>query len=68
MVFFYKTNQFSGNLCSSDEGKVFWISKKDLTEYKLVDDFMDMVKVFEDDHLSEFYYYIENGRWKLKLL
>ena len=68
VVFFYKTNQFSGNLCSSDEGKVFWISKKDLTEYKLVDDFMDMVKVFEDDHLSEFYYYIENGRWKLKLL
>ena len=30
VVFFYKTNRFSGQLKSSDEGKVFWIPRADL--------------------------------------
>ena len=68
VVFFYKTNRFSGELRSSREGKVFWIPIEDLEKYTLVDDFMDMVKVFESDDLSEFYYYTENDQWKLKLL
>ena len=68
VVFFYKTNRFSGDLHSSDEGKVFWIPRKDLENYTLVDDFMDMVKVFENDDLSEFYYYKNDGNWNLKLL
>lgn len=68
VVFFYKTNRFTGELRSSDEGKVFWIPRKDLEKYTLVDDFMDMVKVFENDDLSEFFYYTENDQWKLKLL
>ena len=28
----------------------------------------DMVKVFESDTLSEFYYYLEGDRWERKLL
>ena len=68
VVFFYKTNRFSGEIKSSDEGEVFWIPREDLQNHTLCSDFMDMVKVFEDDNLSEFYYYIENGNWKLKLL
>lgn len=68
VVFFYKTNRFTGEIRSSDEGKVFWIPRKDLEQYTLVDDFMDMVKVFENEDLSEFYYYTENEKWKLKLL
>ena len=68
VVFFYKTNQFSGHLKSSDEGEVFWISKEDLRNFTLCDDFMSMLKVFESDEFSEFYYYKENGSWKLKLL
>ena len=68
VVFFYKTNRFSGDLRSSDEGKVFWIPRKNLEQYTLVDDFMDMVKVFENDDLSEFYYYKNDGNWNLKLL
>ena len=68
VVFFYKTNRFSGELRSSDEGEVFWIPRTDLHKYTLCDDFPDMVRVFEEDNLSEFYYYTENGDWKLKLL
>ena len=68
VVFFYKTNCYSGQLKSSDEGEVFWIPRGDLHKHTLCDDFPDMVRVFEEDDLSEFYYYTENGNWKLKLL
>ena len=56
MVLLYKTNQFSGELKSSDEGEVFWIKKDDLHNYKLSYDFDKMYEVFVSDHLSEFYY------------
>lgn len=68
VVFFYKTNRYSGKLRSSDEGEVFWISRADLDKYTLCEDFPDMVRVFEENDLSEIYYYTENGDWKLKLL
>ena len=64
VVFFYKADRYTGNLQSSDEGEVFWLS-----EYHLVEDFMDMLKVFESDTLNEFQYYQEdNGEWGLRLL
>ena len=68
VVFFFKANRFSGTLCSSEEGEMLWIPRDKLHEYRLVPDFEDMVKVFESDNLSEFYYYVENDDWKLKLL
>lgn len=68
VVFFYKTNRFSGTLQSSDEGEVFWVSRNGLADYLLVDDFLDMVKVMEQDDLNEFYYYKDGDQWSLKLL
>ncbi len=68
LVLFYKTNKFSGTIQSSGEGEVFWIKRSELNNYKLSNDFDDMIKIFEDDTLSEFYYYKENDEWKYKLL
>ena len=68
VVLFYKTNRFSGELRSSDEGRVFWIPRDTLTSYRLSVDFEDMVHIMEGDNLSEFYYYKEKGDWKFKLL
>ena len=69
VVFIYKTNRFSGQLHSSEEGEVFWLSRSDLGKYPLVPDFENMLKVFDEDTLSEFYYSTEeNGSWGLKLL
>ena len=68
VVFFYKANRYHGELKSSDEGEVFWIPRSDLPNYQMVEDFLDMVQVMEQDDLSEFYYYKEDGNWKLKLL
>lgn len=68
VVFFYKTDCFSGQLQSSEEGEVFWIPRNAIGQYTLCDDFESMLQVFESDDLSEFYYYKEDGSWKLKLL
>lgn len=68
VVLFYRATRWHGQLRSSDEGEVFWIPRNTLSQYTLCDDFEDMVRVFESDRLSEFYYYKEGGGWKLKLL
>ena len=68
VVFFYRTDKFTGELKSSHEGEVFWIDRKDLSKYPLAPDMEDMVQVMESEQLSEFYYYQENGNWKYKLL
>ena len=68
VVLFYRATRWHGQLRSSDEGEVFWIPRDTLSQYTLCDDFENMVRVFETDRLSEFYYYKEKGSWKLKLL
>lgn len=68
VVFFYKASRFSGQLQSSDEGEVFWIPRDTLRNYILAPDMEEMVRVMEDENLSEFYYYKEDGSWKHKLL
>ncbi|WP_246240838.1 8-oxo-dGTP diphosphatase [Anaerocolumna sedimenticola] len=67
VVLFFKTNQYSGKLTSSEEGNVFWISRDQLSEYHLADDFESMIKVFEDENLNEFYY-CNSENWDFKLL
>lgn len=66
MVLFYKTDKFSGEIRSSVEGEVFWLPLEEmlLLENRLSLDMKDMVKVFVEDSLSEFFYYKENGEWK----
>lgn len=68
VLLFFKADRFSGELRSSDEGEVFWVARKDLSKYRLALDFEDMVQVMEAADLSEFYYFLEDGQWKYKLL
>lgn len=56
IVLFYKTNEFQGELKSSREGEVFWIKREALLNYTLAEDFDEMIKVFEDEKLSECLY------------
>ena len=67
-MLFYKTDTFSGELKSSDEGKVFWIKREEIDNYTLAHEFKEMLRVFEEDELSEFYYRKEDGRWYAELL
>ena len=67
LVFFFKSNDFEGELCSSEEGKVEWIHRKDLPGISAVSDFMDMLKVFDREDLTEFQYVINDGQWNVIL-
>ena len=66
IVFFYKTNEFAGELKSSDEGRVFWINKSELMNYPLANDFEKMFEVFDNEYLSENYYWLEDNEWKVE--
>lgn len=68
VVLFYKTDRFHGKLTSCHEGDVFWIQRNTLASYNLSVDFEEMVRIFEEENLSEFYYYNKDGQWKRKLL
>lgn len=63
IVLFYKTDQFSGELKSSDEGEMKWIRLSELKNYHLAESFDEMIKVFTDDDLSESYNYYADDRW-----
>ena len=66
IVLFYKTSTFSGELKSSEEGQVFWIEKDELKDYVLAESFETMLEVFENDSLSENYWWVENEDWKVE--
>ena len=68
LVFFFRADSFSGTLKSSDEGEVFWIEKEHLHNYQLADGFAGMYEVFEQEELSENYYWLENNQWSTKNL
>ena len=56
IVFFYKTNHFSGELCASEEGEVFWAPLEDLCKYALAADFDKNIELFLSDEISELFY------------
>ncbi len=68
LMFYYKTNNFSGKIKSSKEGEVFWVDRKDLNKYKLSLDLKRILKVMESDELSEIIYYKKNDKWLSKIV
>lgn len=56
IVLLFKTNQFEGDLVSSDEGEMLWIERESLESYPIVEDFMDLLKVFDDVNINEMMY------------
>lgn len=56
VVFLFKASRFEGELQSSDEGEAMWIDRTKLFDQKCVDNFDHLVRIFEDDEISELYY------------
>ena len=67
VVLLYKTSHFEGDLISSDEGKVWWEKIGNLENLRLSNDMKDMLRVFLEDNLSEFYYYKKSEKWQYEL-
>lgn len=63
VVLFYKATRFEGTLHSSEEGEVWWEELVDLPNRNLALDMEDMLRVFTEDDLSEFFYYQKDGQW-----
>ncbi len=64
VIFLYKTNQFTGNLQRSSEGNVFWIKRQHMQDYTLATDMKEMLELFENDSMSEFYRF-KDGSYKI---
>lgn len=67
MVLMYKTDKFSGDIKSSEEGEIYWTDINSFSSLKLASGMEEMLKVFCDDELSEFFYDREDGEWKIVL-
>ena len=63
IVFLFETDQFDGKLVDSDEGKMHWVKKTELSNVNLVDDFDALIEVMLSDSLTEFQYIIEHDEW-----
>ena len=63
VVLFYKTDRFDGNLQSSEEGRVWWEEFDNLHNLNLSLDMNDMIRVFTEDDLSEFFYHKNGENW-----
>lgn len=67
-VMLYKTNQFSGELRSSREGRVFWIPRAELEKYKLPVSFDQTLRLFEEEELMEHYCHWDGSVYRRELL
>ena len=67
IVFLFKTEQFSGEIVSSEEGKMEWINYDDLSKIDAVDDLKELLSVINDPELTEFQYLVNGDDWRVSL-
>lgn len=65
IVFLFRTDQFRGEICSSEEGEMQWVAKSELSEKNTVDDLEELIQVILDDSLTEFQYVISENKWNV---
>ena len=65
---FYYADRYTGESCSSKEGRVYWISEEESLQKELAPGMESVIKLIHDDTLSEYYSWNEDGIWKGKLL
>ena len=68
IVLLYKTDKFTGELKSSDEGRVFWIDRAEINSVNLIWNMKELLEIFDTDLYSEFFFKIKDGKYKGKLL
>ena len=68
IVLLYKTHKFTGELKSSDEGRVFWIDRADIDSANFIWNMKELLEIFDTDLYSEFFFKIKNGKYKGELM
>ena len=64
VVLLFKAEEFSGEVISSEEGKMEWIGMEQLGSIDTVDDFDALLRVMNDPELTEFQYLVQGDRWE----
>ncbi len=67
LVALYKTSRFRGELKSSKEGEVRWMSLEEMKNGKLANGMEDMLRVFLEEDINEFHTTWQNGGWTHEL-
>lgn len=65
IVFLFHTDEFEGEIISSREGAMHWVSKDELPSVNTVKDLNELLHVMLDDNLTEFQYVIKDDEWKI---
>ena len=67
LVLLFKATRWAGELRSSEEGQMEWISYDELATVKTVDDFADLLKVMNTPELTEFQYLVSEDEWTVSM-
>ncbi len=67
IVFLFRAQNFDGELRDSEEGRVAWFTREDLQKLSTVDDLAELIRVMDDENLSEFQYVVEDGHWNIEI-
>ena len=67
IVLLFKATEFVGEVVSSEEGEMEWIELDNLSGINVVEDFHDLMKVFNEPDINEFQYTIEGDEWIMHL-
>lgn len=67
VVFLFYSEDFEGELRSSEEGRVEWIDRNRIAQLPTVDDFEELLTVIERNDLNEFLYIPQGDDWKVVL-
>ena len=67
LVFLFETEEFEGELRSSEEGQMVWIQRDELPAYQTVEALDTLLDVMLDPALTEFQYIIEDGQWMVQV-
>lgn len=67
VVFLFRADRFTGEVCSSEEGQMRWVRAEDLPGLRTVEDLHELLEVMLSDTLNEFQYVREDGNWNIVL-
>ena len=57
VVFLFRADRFEGSVQSSEEGEAMWLPRSELLSHDCVDGLDDLVRIFEDESISELFYH-----------
>lgn len=67
LVMLFETEDFEGELRSSEEGQMLWIKRSELGNYETVSDLDQMLDVMLKPELTEFQYVVKGDDWLVEL-